>query len=263
MKTDKEDSASLNVSSNVLFHFTNSLANLFNILKSDFSPRYCAEYSPYELIPDPSKDTPPRFARPMVCFCDLPLFLIKKHLNRYGPYGIGLTKRWGMEKGVTPVMYVHERSETLKPIEKVAALQGLIGGMNSSHDPLKLSAEWLMAYVKPYEGPAWRKGKFEKSVRFYDEREWRFTPGFLGIGDVKHSIPLSSTSEIEDADRAMDFMISLSFTPADIEYIILENSEEILPFIPKLVEIKSKFGEDQVKLVTTKITTAERIREDN
>jgi hypothetical protein len=42
----------------------------------------------------------------MVCFCDLPLSLIKKHLKEYGSFGIGPApsrrKRKGIIFGATP-----------------------------------------------------------------------------------------------------------------------------------------------------------------
>jgi hypothetical protein len=52
------------------------------------------------------------YAIPMVCFCDLPLSLIKKHVEEYGGYGIGLNKTWGVKNGVAPVIYTHSRAKT-------------------------------------------------------------------------------------------------------------------------------------------------------
>ena len=54
-----------------------------------------------------SKRRAPMYAVPMVCFCDLPMSLIDKHLKEYGPYGIGLDKGWGLKNGVAPVTYTH------------------------------------------------------------------------------------------------------------------------------------------------------------
>jgi hypothetical protein len=34
----------------------------------------------------------------MVCFCDLPLSLIGKHLDEYGDFAIGLERHWGAQK---------------------------------------------------------------------------------------------------------------------------------------------------------------------
>src|SRR5258706_146407 len=100
-----DPSTRVNISSNTLFHFTNNAENLLNILKNEFSPRYCAEYGLSEPVLD--SVTVPLYAKPMICFCDLPLFLIKRHLTFYGCYGIGMSKEWGESNGVTPVLYLH------------------------------------------------------------------------------------------------------------------------------------------------------------
>src|ERR1035437_3707797 len=95
-----------NISSNVLFHFTKSLENIVDILTSGFYPHYCPEYLFGPLhIAAASSGMPPAHAAPMVCFCDLPLSLIRKHLDEYGQFGIGLNKKWRINNGVTPVFY--------------------------------------------------------------------------------------------------------------------------------------------------------------
>lgn len=82
--------------------------HLKGILKDGFFPRYCPEYTL-----DPvdrkaaSKRRPPMRAAPMVCFCDLPLSLIRKHLKvllkGVGPrQGIEYTMNYiisGVQKG--------------------------------------------------------------------------------------------------------------------------------------------------------------------
>src|SRR5260370_37777432 len=100
-----------NISSNVLFHITPRLSYLKDILSSGFHPRYCPEYiigADQDLAA--SRREIPSQAAPMVCFCDLPLSLIGRHLREYGQFGIGLTKDWGMKHGVTPVFYTHRES---------------------------------------------------------------------------------------------------------------------------------------------------------
>src|SRR6266478_4328295 len=111
-----------NISSNVLFHFTRSMAGLKGILKNGFFPRFCPEYT---LDPDDrkavSKRRHPMRAAPMVCFCDLPLSLIRKHLKEYGNFGIGLDKKWGLENRVAPVTYTHSRAQTRQPVLRLTA----------------------------------------------------------------------------------------------------------------------------------------------
>ena len=42
----------------------------------------------------------------MISFCDIPITLLDEHTSRYGVYGIGLSKDWGIKRGVTPTMYI-------------------------------------------------------------------------------------------------------------------------------------------------------------
>src|SRR5690606_31643375 len=95
------------ISANTLFHFTEK-EKLKQILLNDFYPNYCLE--------DLSNATPPvsiykNAYIPMVCFCDLVFSQIKKHIDFYGDYGIGLRKKgWGIERGISPIYYVPEAS---------------------------------------------------------------------------------------------------------------------------------------------------------
>ena len=80
------------ISSNCLFHFTNSAENLLNILENEFNPRYCLENLKF-LDFSPKMTDYFEIAIPMVCFCDIPLSKIKTHISIYGNYGIGMKKK--------------------------------------------------------------------------------------------------------------------------------------------------------------------------
>jgi len=98
------------ISANTLFHFTDSLDSLINILVNEFHPRFCLE--DFTLVF--AQRNPPvpdlELAIPMVCFCDLPMSQLQRHLAAYGNYGIGLKKEWGRRNGITPVLYLHHDS---------------------------------------------------------------------------------------------------------------------------------------------------------
>jgi hypothetical protein len=196
----------------------------------------------------------------MVCFCDLPLSLIKKHLKQYGSYGIGLNKEWGKKNGVTPILYVHEHSLVWQPIRGLFGLR--VAEREGQEDQITHTME-LMAYVKPYEGPAWRNGSYVDKVRFYDEREWRYAPllsltdgAALGRDDYINEVTRQS------ANARIAERFRLRFSPDDVEYIILQDDDEILPMIRQLEIIKGKYHPDEVKLLTTAIMTVNRILED-
>lgn len=72
------------VSAITLFHFTSNIENLLGILTNNFYPRYCLEdHSAF--FQELDKEEAER-AIPMVCFCDIPLSNIRKHISTYGRY---------------------------------------------------------------------------------------------------------------------------------------------------------------------------------
>lgn len=249
--TDRPTSA--NISSSTLFHFTNSMDNLLNILENDFSPHYCLE------VFTQKDDELEEYAIPMVSFCDLPLSLIKNHLNHYGKYGIGLSKAWGIAKGITPVLYIHNNSILLSLVDE---LHPLIKTRNAMD--FELSKTIYTSYVKPYEGTAFRHGEYIKSVRFYDEREWRYVPNTKSAFDSaflsKDIYLFSIHKKLLEEKFAQQY--KLTFTPNDIHYIIVEKETEILPMIRDIEKIKGKYNLDDVRILTTRIISSERIKED-
>ena len=92
----------MGLSSNSIIHFTSEKENLKSILKSNFRPFYCRE----EIIID---NRPMTYAAPMVSFCDIPLSEIKSHINKYGAYGLGLTKEWAERNRLNPVLYFEKK----------------------------------------------------------------------------------------------------------------------------------------------------------
>ena len=96
----------MTISSDTLFHFTNSVDNLLNILINEFRPRYCLENTGKIFIESGELQQ----AFPMVCFCDLPLSQSSHHLDFYGSYGIGMKKEWGIKNSINPVFYLHSQS---------------------------------------------------------------------------------------------------------------------------------------------------------
>lgn len=96
------------ISSNVLYHFTKSRENLLSILRNGFWPMTAIEDISFML---PKQDGAAEVGIPMVCFTDIPLDLSQEHRKQYGLFGIGLSKQWGMEKGLNPVSYMAKNSK--------------------------------------------------------------------------------------------------------------------------------------------------------
>jgi len=230
--------------------------NLKSILKYGFFPHYCPEYTLDAAdVKAAKKRLPPSRAVALVSFCDLPLSLIRKHLDEYGEFGIGLTKEWGHRNGVTPVIYTHSKAQTRKPLVRLteAAEKG-------SSEETKKDLMLLAAYTKPFAGPAWRNNKVQRKVLFYDEREWRHLastrasePLFL---DQKDYANYSKVARLQSRFRKTQ---SLHICPDDVQYLIVPHDDNILELVGCL---KRLYGKRDTILVTTAIMTVNCITED-
>lgn len=242
------------LSANTLFHFTRTLDSLLNILRSKFYPRACYEQA---VISDILNF---RLAIPMVCFCDIPLSQIAEHVEKYGKYAIGIKKDWAIEKGVTPVLYVHKNSVIPKAI--VSEIRGIRPlGEDFSEEQMKHLMDLIrpIMVMKPYEG---FDEKLRKHIRYYDEREWRYippseypkVPDFL-IEKIANDSTLKSFNKAKEA-------YGVEFKPDVINYIIVNKEEEILSLKREISSIKGHYSYDAVELLTTRIISMERIQQD-
>lgn len=103
------------ISANTLFHFTKTQKILINILKTGFRPAYSAEFGPSV---DDKMET---HEIPMICFCDLPMSSLHKHIgldgkDGYGEYGLGMSKEWGKVKLLNPVNYFTKESHAFNEL---------------------------------------------------------------------------------------------------------------------------------------------------
>lgn len=272
------------LSANTLFHFTNNIDNIVGILTDGFCPRLCMEDQSFVL--HGLSEINAEIAIPMVCFCDIPLSQIKNHVSNYGGYAIGLSKDWGKRNGLNPVMYainksvpvkilnddlknLYKKALELKPLEKN-------NDLNEAYDSIGTAARQLYDfsfYLKPYEGKRWDGKDFHgDTIRFYDEREWRFIPELRNMyksgiysGD---SIVLSKKGFLDSAKRNEFNSIlakeaKLEFKPNDINYIIVKSEEDVLKIEDKIAGIMGdKYIHNEVRKLTTRILCISRVLED-
>jgi len=252
-----------NVSSSVLFHFTRSMSSLKSILKDGFFPHYCPEYSLDAVDKEAaSKGIPPMRAAPMVCFCDLPLSLIRKHLEEYGNFGIGLDKKWGLSNGIAPVIYTHAKARTRQPVWRLT-----VKAANNNDKTAVSDSEVLTAYTKPYVGPSWRNGSVRPRVRFYDEREWRYIPVMRGIEPLfLHRKDYDNTSKRNKLHERFKKQNALPTPPDVIDYLIVpydKNENNILELYDYIMRLYTRrYSRKDAMLVTTAIMTDDRIKKD-
>jgi hypothetical protein len=262
--TPDQEEILTNVSSNTLFHFTNEFVKLEGILSNDFCANYCPEYS---ILDDFSEegDELPHSAWPMVSFCDLPIFQIKNHLRDYGYYGVGLTKSWGRAHGISPVLYMARDSQSRKSLKTYLGTHHYrnsddVGEVVKSVDSKLL----FQAYIKLYEGPAWRKGNRIANVKFYDEREWRYVPAKEQLSGASPLLMAQNyQNEVWLADQTEKLhRIKLTFKPWDIQFLFVKEDNEILTLVDRIKDKMPKYKPNDVTMLTTKIISWERIKED-
>jgi hypothetical protein len=242
-----------NISSDTLFHFTPRPDYLFQILQHEFKPRY------YPELIKLNNHKPITKAIPMVCFCDIPLSQIKNHVTTYGDYGIGMSRKWALKNKLNPVVYVQPNSKLsasflsiLKTYVdgKVAKQAGRDGILN------------VFRYLKNYQGDFVRAGKTISDIKFYNEREWRYTPDisddimfWLNDAEFANATLLANSNDAVGA-------FPLSFEPDDIKYIIIKNEGEIPAMITALKRIKSKYPQSVIENLVSRILTTDQIKKD-
>ena len=78
---------------------------------------------------------------------------------------------------------------------------------------------------------------------------------------AKEILPYLAGDDI-DAINERNEQYGLEFTPNDINYIIVEKESEILEIMDAIQRIKSRHPYEDVKLLSTRIISMERITED-
>lgn len=256
------------ISSNTLFHFTNSTNNIISILETGFSPRFCLEQFGPELFIGQIDYM--ETAIPMTCFCDIPLSQIENHLEFYGFYGIGLSKDWGQKNGVTPISYIHENSTQVKYLKLAGTTifmlfknPKLLDILPKDQNPL-ISIFELAAFFKQYKGKMWRNNQYVEK-RFYDEREWRYVP-FLNEMGAHYRLSkdqfLNKGIELAAANQMIAEKCPLKFKFSDIKYLIVKKESEMATLSDALDSMTNIYTDDQRKILKTKIISTEQIIED-
>lgn len=219
-------------SSDSLFHFTSKYENIVSILNEKFKPFFCIEDLSF-MYDNSRKMT---FAIPMVCFCDIPIERHKPHKEKYGGYGIGLKKVWGINNGLNIVNYSYNLSYRSSSFRILTNLYTEIRSININEWITKFNNSFslLLMTTKPYEGlkfdnvsKLWSK----EIYRFYDEREWRYLPLADGENwsyclydyDGNHE---KFFDEIKEGQHKLQTNHKLNFCVDDIEFIFLKTKDE-------------------------------------
>ncbi len=228
-----------------MWDFTRNIENIIGILKDGFKPNYRKENLNLILNKDYNRDNPLNIYFPMVCFCDIPLSQAKNHMKNYGNYGIGLSKEWGIEKKISPVLYAHNKSEILQYAGR------LYYQVDNKNQDTHTYLHGIFSMTKPYKGKLRRNGK---EIRFYDEREWRFVP---------NNPKIMSEGIFRNANKRNRYYSSLKpleFAPKNINYIIINKDDDINLIIRELKQ--SEKYRDEIESLLCKVISAKKIEED-
>jgi len=252
------------VSANTLFHFTKSDA-LKSILSSQgLFAQYSDEHFE-DIFPEKSNF---RFNYiPMISFCDLTIMQLSgdsKHRENFGEYGIGLTKEWGIRNKVSPVIYVHEKSQPSNQLQQLyKLLYNFPKNKNYSDGITGIKRELVdsIKYFKPYKG-RWHKGiRIDNTLpdlNYYNEREWRFCPS-LNEYQVLSAIKRYNKKKKEAFNSELKTKL-IKFDSDDIKFIVIKDKSEKNGFV-KIIEKMSIKTKQKNELITN-IISFEEISED-
>lgn len=205
---------------NSLFHFTRKLETVTNILTSQ---SFRASYN----IEDVSDFFPnERYVGiPMICFCDIPLKFISEHARRYGMYGIGLTKEWGILKKVNPILYRTSPQVNEFFTAAISATNFSTTDSNAlySQAVIKDKILRLSNYSKSYE---------LDGTSNYVDREWRYVPASAEIPFLKSK----AKSVRKDINRKYFSHLPdyLPFGWDDLKYIIVPEKKDVDKLLRKM-----------------------------
>ena len=239
-------------SADYFFHYTTKIDHLVSIMNNYFMPFYCMESIEYLHLPESNIEG---MAYPLVCFCDLPLSRHKLHKDKFGEYGIGMKKKWGINKLLTPLIYSHPKSITSTSLNILIKIsESIKKNLPDDFNKFNNSVSLLLMYFKSYEGKQYNKELkvFDESpIRFYDEREWRYIP--LNVNGLKLSLEMSEHENnvtLDKENKIIQKNNRLKFNLNDIEFLFLKENTEIDLFLSKL---SPKYSEEDKKEIKKKI----------
>lgn len=250
------------ISSDTLFHFTNSLEVLYKILEEGFWPRYCKETGW-------KGEGDPLFATSMVSFCNIPLSQIHQHINYYGHYGIGVSKEWALDSHIRPIYYI-----TREMIPFIQKIIGKVFYKNETDEKSKaemgkkyfVNYKQILSLMKIWKGWNWAaKGesndrKIIRNYVYYNEREWRYVPPIPNSGFIVKV--RNANVDLEEWNQKSK-TYCMKIKPKDIKYIIIKSEDERIDVLKNIDNILGKnISAKEISLLKSKILTCDQIEKD-
>ncbi|NPC59388.1 abortive infection system antitoxin AbiGi family protein [Caenimonas soli] len=242
----------------ILFHFAEEPEALEGVLKEG---AFLLSYA-RERIENAGPDK--EFGVPMVSFCDLRLSELPFHMDKYGQFGIGLSKEWALRSGLNPVAYVNKSSHfTNRLLGAIQELWNECDSITDDFDELLRCQERYMnvintlRYIKNYEGTLDRRGSTSQ-YRFADEREWRYVPDHptQGVLPFLPTALMSKKAFYKEQLRPY----KLAYSPSDVKYLLVQ-TEANVPQLRQIIDGLPVRDGDRNHLLT-RIITAEQVASD-
>lgn len=197
----------------------------------------------------------------MVSLSDLPLSELSYHLESYGNYGIGLKKEWAKKNGLNPVLYFDGDSNVSQSIRKdFQEIYKKVKEGKLEQKMFELIVE-IMSYMKNYEGTLKTSKITRDNYRFSDEREWRYIPNPNLIKPATSYIVVKTPEEKAIHNKKLE-NLKLRFEPDDINYIFVQNENEIKEIIDIIRNANESKAHSSVERLMTRIMTTDQIMSD-
>lgn len=209
---------------NHIVHYLDNFESLLKILKNGFAPSYCRENI------DSSE-----YYIPMVSFCNIPLKDVDQYV-RYGKYGLGMSLDWALKNGVSPVIYIHDKTPFKDFSEKLfnsRLYKGNVDNFDIILDSVLPAIQFFKNWKTIYKG---------KEIITYHEREWRYIPD---LSDAKVLSPneFREKKKIQFLKKPHLPEHSIDFNIDDIRYVMINDESQRQLVINSL---KKKYGNDPV-----------------
>lgn len=245
----------------IVFHFADKPESLDGILtEKAFFPSYARERIE-------NLSVAREFGCPMVSFCDLRLSELPHHMEKYGHFGIGLTKDWALKSNLNPVAYANKSSDFTNGL--LRAIDWLYAELDQSeqYDPVAFNlrnerySDTLntLRYIKNYDGPLIRHGQIvSTNYRFADEREWRHVPPHS-----THGIWPFLSMKLMDQKAFFNQQLrpfKLVYAPSDVKYLLVPKESDI-PALRKTIESLAITADERNHFLA-RIITSEQVEAD-
>lgn len=241
---------------NHIFHYTKTFDRLHMILKEGFAPSYCEE-----------NITNLTYLIPMVSYCNISIREVDLYM-RYGYYGIGMSVEWAVNRGISPVIYIHENSpfnNLHRNVNEVLLWDMVSKQMADAQKQFEEAVDRgdennfapvtnedygkLLMEINQITVPAlqffknWKVDYDGHEIITYQEREWRYVPALPPEGRIIISTDQAfkeySDKEAKPKPHLPDQALGIE-SISDIRYLIVRAEEERKAVIGIL---KKKFGE--------------------